>query len=510
MSTLWINLCLIAAHCCIVLILAATLNIWTDEAYTLNTTSQSLGYAIDRSIHYEIQPPLYFALLTLWRGINDSIWFARCFSALCMGLAIGVSICLSQRYLKNIPSPYVTAVLAFHPYALWAATEIRSYALSILFSTLLLKFFFDGFLTKQPDRQPDRLSPVLYGATALAALYTHYFLACLLASHAVVLLGLRRWRQLGIYLGVMTIVGLCFLPLFSTLMLHLSGGGFYAEHSAQTELLGLRAALGRFLIYALPTAADWEGLGIVRLLRYGLLGGLIYILVAWRYWLTQKHLTLVIMATITVFAFGIVLSVTNTIDLAYRYSYPLFIVTILLIFSLMSLIQARQQRRRFLVVWALLLGFCCTTSLWLTYGPLAKDGDWQRVAQHIMAAEQPDQPILVFSAEITLPLSYYYTGSNPIVPLPKPLHPDIYDQRELILTSETQIRAALTAFPQPPDTLWLVTGPDYIIHGTEGKACTLLDIQFNCQILEGFVDRHYEVVQTQDFYGSRVRLLSRK
>ncbi|MCU0523782.1 MAG: hypothetical protein MUF72_03045 [Elainella sp. Prado103] len=501
-----INLLLLALHFGITLILAATLNLWIDEAYTLNTTSQSVIHAIERSINYEIQPPLYFALLALWRRVNGSIFFARCFSVLCIGLAILVTVSLSRRYLKGIASTHVTAVLAFHPYAIWAAVEIRSYAFSILLSTLLLKFFFDGFLADQPDRR----NQWLYGATAIAALYTHYFLACLLASHAFVLLGLRRWRQLGIYLGMMTIVTATFLPLFSTLLLHLQGGGFYTEHSAQTDLIGLRTALGRFLIYLLPTAADWEGLNLMRVLRYGLISLLVYLVITWRYWLTQKQMILWIMTTITVLAFGLVLSVTNTVDLAYRYSYPLFIISILLTFSLLSLVQDRKQQQRWMLGWAGLLVCGYLTSFWLTYMPLAKDGDWQRVSNYLMASEQPNQPILVFSAEITLPLSYYYTGDNPVIPLPQPLNPDVYDQRAFVLTNPTEIETALGQFPDRPSSLWLVTGPDYIVHGTAGQACTLLGFSFNCHILEEFIDRYYSVVQTQSFYGSQVRLLQRK
>ena len=43
--------------------LAAILNIWTDEAYALDTVSENLSYAITQAINFELQPPFYFILL---------------------------------------------------------------------------------------------------------------------------------------------------------------------------------------------------------------------------------------------------------------------------------------------------------------------------------------------------------------------------------------------------------------------------------------------------------------
>jgi hypothetical protein len=47
------------------------LNIWVDEAYTLDTTSAkySLSKVIYQSYNFESQPPLYFILLWLWRSL---------------------------------------------------------------------------------------------------------------------------------------------------------------------------------------------------------------------------------------------------------------------------------------------------------------------------------------------------------------------------------------------------------------------------------------------------------
>ena len=66
--------------------LCSQLNVSLDETCSLNTTSKGLSYAIQQSYNFEGQPPLYFALLSLWRAINSDILFARLFSVLFVGL----------------------------------------------------------------------------------------------------------------------------------------------------------------------------------------------------------------------------------------------------------------------------------------------------------------------------------------------------------------------------------------------------------------------------------------
>ncbi|HEV7180287.1 MAG TPA: hypothetical protein VGN11_10450, partial [Candidatus Baltobacteraceae bacterium] len=64
-------------------VLAYVLNIWQDEAYTLQTTSRGIVYAFHQAVAFEQSAPLYFLALTLWRHINDSVFFLRLFSVLC-------------------------------------------------------------------------------------------------------------------------------------------------------------------------------------------------------------------------------------------------------------------------------------------------------------------------------------------------------------------------------------------------------------------------------------------
>ena len=74
----------------VLIFLAYYVNIWEDEAYTLNTTSNNLSGVISESYRFEGQPPAYFVLLSFWRLIHPGIFTARLFSVLCIGLTVYV------------------------------------------------------------------------------------------------------------------------------------------------------------------------------------------------------------------------------------------------------------------------------------------------------------------------------------------------------------------------------------------------------------------------------------
>ncbi|MFM7427955.1 MAG: hypothetical protein ACKO7W_23655 [Elainella sp.] len=159
----------VGLHLLIAIYLSVVLNIGVDDAYSLDTTSKNFDYTLHQAIHFEIQAPLYFTLLYFWRLINSSIFFARLFSLFCILLSLYAVDRTARRYLSRVPSIWVVAAVALHPYTIWAATLIRVYALAILLSVLLMLFFYDGYLSEQPQPR----ARWLYAVTAVVACYTH-------------------------------------------------------------------------------------------------------------------------------------------------------------------------------------------------------------------------------------------------------------------------------------------------------------------------------------------------
>ena len=73
-------LILIFVHLIITIPLAYELNVWVDEASTLYNTEHGFIHTFQNVFHTEKQAPLYFILLSLWRDIDASVFFARLFS----------------------------------------------------------------------------------------------------------------------------------------------------------------------------------------------------------------------------------------------------------------------------------------------------------------------------------------------------------------------------------------------------------------------------------------------
>jgi hypothetical protein len=500
-----IVLLLILLNLALTLPLAALVNIGIDDSFSLNTTSKDFGYTIYRAIQFEGQPPFYFALLHLWRSLNDSIFFAKLFSVFCISLTIYTTTVVSQRYLKKLHPGWIAAAVAFHPYAIWAALEIRMYAFAILISSLLLLFFFDGYLSDTPKAR----AKWLYALFSTVGLYTNYLLACLLISNALTLLILRRWRALYFYLLTMALVGFCFIPMLFILFFHVSRikAVFASSSTSFTETFQITFGFVRTFI--IPIEND-ETRAFLKKILQSLLGilAIIILLKSYRF-ISFSHKAIACMILTSTLVVVTVLDIMEAANIAQRYTYPLFILTLLSVFSIFSLIPD-TRKSKILISWALIFLFVCMSSLFVTYKPLAKLGDWQRVASYIMANEKLGQTILVFPEHHTSALSYYYSGINTFVSVPRAMGNEKFDLSKIILKDEQEIRTALSNVPGKHQYLWIVNNFQDNTHSPNQEACEVLHINFNCQVLERFVAQYYTVEHNKDFYGSNVRLLHRK
>ncbi|MGA8098444.1 MAG: glycosyltransferase family 39 protein, partial [Candidatus Cybelea sp.] len=188
------SLALIAlcANLAVTLPLAYILNLWQDEAYTLQTTGHGLAYAFHQALAFEQNAPLYFVFLAALRHLGTSIFFLRLPSVLCIAVAVALVPELARRYIPAIDAGLVTLVAAWNPFVIWAAVEMRVYALIIVLSALLLLTFFDAFLV----RTPSKASAFAYAVCCILALYTQYYLGFLIAAQALTLVLVHR-RAIG-------------------------------------------------------------------------------------------------------------------------------------------------------------------------------------------------------------------------------------------------------------------------------------------------------------------------
>jgi hypothetical protein len=481
---------LILLHLCLTLALAYRLNLWIDEAYTLHTTGRDLSYAFTQALHFELQPPFYFVSLNLWRRINDSVFFARLFSVLCIAVTLKVVASISVRYFKGLHPGWLVGVVAFNPFIIWAATQARLYALVLLLCALLFLFFFDGFLHESPRRG----ARALYILVSALALYTQYYCGFLLVAAAAGLLALRRWRALRDYLLAMCVVAFCFAPMIVVAYKQVSAhtddgvGTLPLSESVLTISWNIRE-------YLLPIY--WEPLEFLRrwMLRlFALLA--IVLLVKNRRRISSPHVAVWVITLISVLAFVGTLHFTNEGLMQVRHTAALFLPTFLSLFAVFAIIASRKLLAALLMI----VLFFNVMSLSVVYKPMANAGDWERVASYLMASEKEGQAILVFHGGSALPLSYYYKGANAIVPVPRGDSFETYDVHNYVLKDESEITTALAKAPGEHEQLWLVTD----------GLCNFLGVDYRCDILEGYVAKYYSVLSDQTFYGSRVRLLQRK
>ncbi|MBK9213992.1 MAG: glycosyltransferase family 39 protein [Chloracidobacterium sp.] len=190
---------LILLHLLIALPLAFSLNIWAEEASTLFSTQHGLLSAIRHAAIDERQPPLYFWVMSLWRSIDGSIFFARLFSIICSIVAIRVFAGTARRVFTREATLLATAFFALHPVLVWASTEIRSYSLVVLLSVISVRLFLDIFLESNGRRNARWL---WLAFTAVVAAYTSYHLLYLFAGFLAAFFIAGKWEQAKRYLLV--------------------------------------------------------------------------------------------------------------------------------------------------------------------------------------------------------------------------------------------------------------------------------------------------------------------
>ena len=475
----------------ITLPLSFSLNIWLDEAFSLHTASRSLGYALSEALHFEGQAPAYFLLLYLWRQVNGSVFFARCLSVLFIALVLVIAEPLARRYLNGLHPAWLVSALAFNPFLIWAATEVRAYALVLLLSGLLLLLFYDAYLSDTPRNSAHKW----YVLVSVLSLYTYYYLGLLVFAHGLVLLILRRNTSLYRYCFGMALVGLCFLPMLFLFPNQLRDAT--AQSIAVPSFLdGTRIIRWYIMDYLLPHA--WPALSPIR--KWALAGAFVGSLVL-AYARRHRVVTLssITVGTILVsisIMFLPIMRLTGLELMAPRHTAVLFFPAVLLLYCVLRAAQAVVV----LVLWTVVALFFNVTSLYVLYLPMAKNGDWLRVASHISSLEAPGQPILVYRPDNTVALEYYYSGVNRILPVltKQQTQARPWDTYGIVDSPHGDVMP-LSRLPDKHESVWFLT-----------SGCAYFDAQESCRALETILEKHYDVASDKSFYRSRVRLLHRR
>ncbi|MGQ0537985.1 MAG: hypothetical protein ACT4R6_03485, partial [Gemmatimonadaceae bacterium] len=480
-------------HLAIAVPLAALLPIWTDEAATMHTTNFGLRYALDRASNYEFQAPLYFLVLSLWRKLDASVFFARLFSIACVALTIRAAFGVARKYMPDSPTQWFIAALALHPYLFWASLEIRSFALVILLSALLLGFLFDGYIADPYSKR----SRAAYLVIALLAVYTNYYLGFLLVGGAAALITLRRRRELLSYMWGMFAVAAGMLPLLVELVgrLRRSGALLYTPLSLMESV---RAIWRNVVTLLLP--ADWipqpaEALR-VWLPRLGLAALLAAFILSKRRRWQRLHTALAAIVAVILSCMVLTGRFVGMELIMLRHTALAFLPIALLLFAVLWSVA----RKRGLLAWSALAAVLYAGALYTTYAPLTKRGDWRRVAAFVEGAERPGEPIVVYRVGDEAALRFYYAGPNEIYPAADASFAIYQAGSRLPRPQQEAAHVASLVMRVGSDRVWLVTN----------EACGEPGVSNDCRPLEAVVQEQYDVLRRTDFYRSRVWQLRRK
>lgn len=168
-----------------VLLLAALLrfarldaqSLWYDEGVSAFMTTRNAA-EIARAAAADIHPPLYYWLLAAWAAVFGPGELAlRGLSALLSVASVAVLVGLGTRLFDRRVGLLAGLLLAVSPLAVQYGQEVRMYALA-------------GFLATSSTLQvvrfierPSLAQGAIYGALAVALIYTHYYGVLVLAVH---------------------------------------------------------------------------------------------------------------------------------------------------------------------------------------------------------------------------------------------------------------------------------------------------------------------------------------
>ncbi len=467
-------------------LIAAQFGTWTDEEYTLATTSHGPSYAYAQALGFELQAPLYFVLEAMWREANASLFWARLPSILCV---VGLFFAFERIGRRLVPAveplPFVLLAV-LNPFVVFAGFEIRLYALALVLSSIVWLLFDAGFVSGSSGR-----ARIGFAVATVASVYVQYFLAFMLAGFALVLLVRGRREPMTTYAATCVPIVLAVVPL--TLAARAQVHGYVTSQPASLSYLIHHTTLHPWLDFLFPYERDWDVSRYVRPLYEVAVACAAGAAIVARPRLSRAALAWVAGAAIVdIVYFAIVAMVRLPLDDRYYVALyvPLAVAYRAVIHEFAS--RARPQATA-LVALSAVLGIAVLVT---DYRHLALPGDWRRVAAYLRASARPGDAIVVYAADAAAPLRRVYRGPVPIASFPTAPHEDVYSADLLTVHSQLQATRALAPFTRYR-RVWFVSN----------VRCRADERSYGCAFVQPAIDRAFTIVDERGFYESRVEEL---
>ena len=431
-------------------------SMWMDEWYSRYTATLPFLQTVHRSLRFELQPPLYFALLNLWLRMEQSVVFGRLLSTVAvMGLVIVIAGIARRLGLRGWS--LIALGAAAVPSVIWAAAELRGYALTMLAATLTW-YFFVG-LTRT-DREPARSDVVGYTLAAAALLMCFYYGAFVLFGQWVAAgITRRRWGRITALLAISSIT---LLPLIPTIRWQ---AGVEPDRFAHLDLI---AEPGLALWTTARTFVDGIGanapilgqphataIAVAVLLLVPLAR-----LLGWRRPRSSDEVLAVVAAVVPVACLG-ALRLFNISLVLPRYTLValpgVMVVTALWIYAI-GPVAFR------VAVGAVVVGALIANLVNFERSGLQQE-DWRAAANYVAAHASDGDVVLVYDPDRSLPFGYYYHGSAPVFGLPTDVQLNAYAPNLYVVHDTAQVAARVAAVGADRKGVWFVTKARLALYG---------------------------------------------
>ncbi len=427
-------------------------SLWFDEAATIFTTSGGPLDAFHRALRFEQQPPLYFVLAWFWRQLYPSVEFLRLLSVLFISGTVFLLWRMSEDLRLGSRWWSLALLGGLTPHVLWAASEARVYALTLLLVTASTWLFFRLMDEAREVRAADLLA---YVAVSYLGLLTFYYVGFVLLGHAVAGLLSPRRRAL---LGAQMVIGVLLLPWMPAILEQFG--------DRQQYLPPLEWAAAPFGVAWLWHLVEWCG-GIVTLTIFraapfmrssagaALLLVTLALITACRFLPGARRIPvsewrLVVAGGVPVLIL-MGLRVSN-LSLVEERHWIVALPGILLLLGLALEETAPGWPRRTAVAATFLVFAASTFNYVRNY---RGQGDWKWVAAYLNGHSHAGDPIIFFATDGALPFSYYFPRSNPLYQIPEPDKTRPYTVVSLTPADGDRAREAL-AVARESGGLWLL------------------------------------------------------
>jgi hypothetical protein len=489
----------VASFVVVTAVVSSLTGIWQDEWYSLYSTSRGLGFAFVSSVRFEGLPPLYPLVLAAWRVFGDSVFVARALSIVVAALALSIVVAalalvgamrLASRTFAIVPPIAFVAAYALETVVVFSSIEIRLYAMALCISVWSLAMFVEGYVAEKPSTG----ARIAHAVLAVAGIYTQYFLGAQVVGEAVALIALGDRSRLRAFATWMVPVVVACVPALGLVrsQLGIVRVPVPAQGATRASLLGPLGALRSFvlphdfvagtILKALYALASIGALALVFLARPRL----------------DRAVVVGLSIVGTILAFFLV--APHLLHQSIMYPRHIIVGVAPMLFLAFAAFDGATRRaavtRR--AAFGLYVAFAIP-SLLVSFGPLAKPGDFQRAAAYLGTHAAADQTVFVFDQELVGPLATYDRGAHRLVPIPAPMTFERFDARAFALTSDDQAAQAFAGV-RSGAIVWLYRGT--LCDPTPDQADA-----YGCRYLERAVDQRFVVLDRRPLYhGSLVEL----